>query len=448
MDIRLFDAAQTGNIDSLHQLLRENALLFDQIALFSSENPLHIAYTAGHFDFVKKVINLKPDFAKEVNKDGFSLMHMAAFSGHLEIVSELMKVDPSLCRLQGTRDMKTPFHFAAIKGRVNVINEMLSGCAECIEDVTLQRETAFHLAVKCSKVEAVSVLVHWISELKKEDVLNVKDKQGNTVLHLATWRKQRKVIELLLDNERLTSGLLDVNAANQSNLSALDMLLLFPSEAGDREIMDILSGAGALRARDVNLSPRASLDSRTLSETNHLQPQELVEYFKFKKGRDSPSEARGTLLIIATLVAAATFQVALNPPGGIWQDNYFPNQNDSHSATISGKHLAGWSILGTSGGVSFSVFAIFNSIGFSVSLYMIKVLTRKFPLEFELGMCMLAMFFSYNTAMINISPDDVRLVVIISTVILTSITPLLSKRTQRLIGWIIEFTVDKIHRII
>ncbi|XP_017984218.1 PREDICTED: uncharacterized protein LOC108663574 [Theobroma cacao] len=214
------------------------------------------------------------------------------------------------------------------------------------------------------------------------------------------------------------------------------MLLLFPSEAGDREIMDILSGAGALRARDVNLSPMASLDSRTLSETNHLQPKEL-EYFKFKKGRDSPSEARGTLLIIAALVASATFQVAFNPPGGAWQDNYFPNQNDSHSATISKKHLAGWSILGTSSGVSFSLFAVVNSIGLSVSLYMIKVLTSKFPLEFELGLCMLAMFFSYNTAMIITSPEDVRVVVIISTVILTSITPLLSKWTQRLIGWII-----------
>ncbi|XVF11313.1 hypothetical protein REPUB_Repub08aG0016400 [Reevesia pubescens] len=419
MNIRLFDAAQTGNIESLHQLLRENAFLLDQIALFSSENPLHIAYTAGHFDFVKEIIILKPDLAKEVNQDGFSLMHMAAVSGHLEIVSELMKVDPSLCRFQQrSHDMKTPLHFAVIKGRVNVINEMLSGCAECIEDVTLQRETALHLAVKCSQFEAVSVLVHWIRELQKEDVFNMKDEQGNTVLHLTTSRKQRKVIELLLDN-RFPSGLLDVNAVNHCNVSALDMLLMFPSEAGDREILDILRDAGALRARDIALSGpiASSSDPGIPSEICHLQPKELVEYFKFKKGRDSPSEARGTLLIIAALVAAATFQVAFNPPCGIWKDNYFPNQNDTISGNSSKKHLAGWSILGTTSGVAFSFFALFNSIGFSISLYMIKILTSEFPLQFELAMCMMAMFSSYSSAIISTSPEDVRLVIIIITVI-------------------------------
>lgn len=93
MDIRLFKPAQTGNIESLHQLVRENAPLLDQVALFSSENLLNIAYTAGQFEFVEEIINLKPDLAKEVNRDGLSLMHMAAVSGHLEIVHELTR-DP------------------------------------------------------------------------------------------------------------------------------------------------------------------------------------------------------------------------------------------------------------------------------------------------------------------------------------------------------------------
>ncbi|XVF54846.1 hypothetical protein PTKIN_Ptkin05aG0213900 [Pterospermum kingtungense] len=450
MDIRLFEAAQTGNIDSLHQLLRENAVLLDQIAPFSSENPLHIAYAAGQFEFVKEIINLKPEFAKEVNRDGFSLMHMAAVSGHLEIVRELMKLDPSLCRQQqATHDMKTPFHLAAIKGRANEINEMVLGCAQCIEDVTLQNETALHLAVKHSQFEAVSVLVHWIRELKKEDVFNMKDEQGNTVLHVATWRKQRKVIDLLLDSNTIASGLLDVNAANQSNLSALDMLLVLPSEAGDREIMDILHRAGALRASDIGLSSVAPLDSGRPLEVNQLQQKEFVEYFKFKTSRDSPSEARGTLLVITTLVASATFQVAFNPPCGLWKDNYFPGLNNSTSSDNSSMtHVAGSSILGTSSGVAFCFFAFFNSVGFYVSLYMVKILTRKFPLEFELATCMFAMVYSYNTAIISISPGDVRLVVIIMIIILGTIVPILNKGTQSLLRLIICFSQEKIRRII
>lgn len=56
--------------------------------------------------------------------------------------------------------------------------------------------------------------------------------------------------------------------------------------------------------------PTASERSRASQATN------LVEYVKFKKGRDSPSEARSALLFIAVLVATATFQVGVGPPGG------------------------------------------------------------------------------------------------------------------------------------
>ncbi|WRX11991.1 Ankyrin repeat - like 3 [Theobroma cacao] len=478
---------------------------------------LHAAVLCKDEEMTRKIVGKMRFLATKADKQGWVPLHYAAQSGCLPIVKILLEADTSAAYIANKTEEKTPLHLASQNGQRYTMEELISRCPGCWEQVDAKGRNVLHYAVASDNKFAVYTI---LDDTSLSNLINEKDRDGNTPLHQhvtsynylkyfighpkvdrhafnnrnlnpldvilsqdglsgnqghgetgfgdwraieASWSKgkaglpspfqgfeepgrysfpliksllQRKVIELLLDNERLSSGLLDVNAVNRSNLSALDMLLLFPSEAGDREIMDILSGAGALRARDVNLSPMASLDSRTLSETNHLQPKEL-EYFKFKKGRDSPSEARGTLLIIAALVASATFQVAFNPPGGAWQDNYFPNQNDSHSATISKKHLAGWSILGTSSGVSFSFFAVVNSIGLSVSLYMIKVLTSKFPLEFELGLCMLAMFFSYNTAMIITSPEDVRVVVIISTVILTSITPLLSKWTQRLIGWII-----------
>ncbi|KAJ1387227.1 PGG domain [Sesbania bispinosa] len=32
-------------------------------------------------------------------------------------------------------------------------------------------------------------------------------------------------------------------------------------------------------------------------------------------------ETRGTLMVVATVIATMTFQSALNPPGGVWQEN-------------------------------------------------------------------------------------------------------------------------------
>ena len=191
MDTRLFESAWTGNVDDFHMLLRENPLILHTISLYSSENPLHIASAAGHVGFVREILRLRPEYAKEVNKDGFSPLHMATANGHIEVVRELLNVDPKLCCLEG-RENKTPLHFAAMKGRVDVISEMLLSCAECIEGVTVQKETALHLAIKNNQFEAIKVMVDWILEMKREDILNLKDEQGNTVLHLATWKKQRQ----------------------------------------------------------------------------------------------------------------------------------------------------------------------------------------------------------------------------------------------------------------
>lgn len=191
MDTRLFEPAWTGNIDDLHKLLRENPLILHTISLYSSENPLHVASAAGHVSFVREILRLRPEYAREVNKDGFSPLHMATANGHIEVVTELLKFDPELCFLEG-REKKTPLHVAAMKGKVDVISEMLLGYAKCVEGVTIQKETALHLAIKNSQIEAIQVMVDWIIEMKKEDILNLKDEQGNTVLHLATWKKQRQ----------------------------------------------------------------------------------------------------------------------------------------------------------------------------------------------------------------------------------------------------------------
>ncbi|KAJ6976390.1 hypothetical protein NC653_028498 [Populus alba x Populus x berolinensis] len=138
----------------------------------------------GHVDFVKEIIRLKPVFSREVNQEGFSPMHIAADNGQVEIVKELMKVDIKLCRLEGRQKM-TPFHHAAIRGRAEVVR--------IVSKMRLNEgENALHLAVRNIRFEAIKKLVDWIRHMNKEYLLNMKDEQGNTVLHLASWKKQRR----------------------------------------------------------------------------------------------------------------------------------------------------------------------------------------------------------------------------------------------------------------
>lgn len=169
------------------------------------------------------------------------------------------------------------------------------------------------------------------------------------------------MIEWLLSINETTassSASLIVNDVNNSDLTALDLLLIFPSEAGDREIECILRNAGAKRAREVILSPVHSREtannqtSASCGPASESQSNDELKYFEFKKGRDSPGDVRDSLLIIAVLVAIATFQVGLNPPSGVWQDTNIHGTNDSNNPV----HLAGRSIMGSYNSVFFYIF--------------------------------------------------------------------------------------------
>ncbi|KAL5724049.1 hypothetical protein ACHQM5_007359 [Ranunculus cassubicifolius] len=369
---RLFEASLTGNVSDLHQLLREDPLTLHVVSLSSAETPLHIAAMAGHLDFVKEVIRLKPEFIEELNQDGFSPLHIASANGYVEIVREILSTNHTGGLMITSREKKTALHYAAMKGRIDVIHELLSNCAETVEVVTIQGETAIHVAVKNNQFEAFEFMLQKLKGLGKED--------------------QRSVVELLLVGDILSVGTIELNAMNKSGLTALDLLLVFPCEAGDSEIEGILQGAGAKRAQDLNqVDPQPSLSNSPTSESSHSPFGLLVDYFKFKRDRDSPSDARTSLLVIAVLIAAATFQAGYSPPGGVWQDN----------GTGITPHSAGKSILSTTNKVSYGLYVYFNSFGFYTCLFSIQVLTINFPLRLELQMCMVAMAFTYNIAILR-----------------------------------------------
>ncbi|KAJ6978320.1 hypothetical protein NC653_030024 [Populus alba x Populus x berolinensis] len=133
----------------------------------------------------------------------------------------------------------TPFHHAAIRGRAEVIGLMLSGCPDCIEDETERRENALHLAVRNNRFEAIKMLVDWNREMNKEYLLNKKHEQGNTALHLASWKKTRP--EDLLGSINVSPGFLEVNAGNHSGLTPLSTAYF--TKRRDREIIEILLGS-------------------------------------------------------------------------------------------------------------------------------------------------------------------------------------------------------------
>lgn len=191
MEKKLSDAAMEGSVKMLNDLLQEDPLVLDR-ALVScfSETPLHIASMLGHLDLVKELLSHKPEFASELDSCGSTPLHLAAAKGHAEIVKELLWADSAACLVRNG-DGRTALHLAAIKGRVEVVSELLRARTESTRALTDRGRTVLHLCVGHNRLEGLRVLVGAIG--KNDELVNWKDGDGNSILHIAVAKKQVEV---------------------------------------------------------------------------------------------------------------------------------------------------------------------------------------------------------------------------------------------------------------
>ncbi|KAF8412915.1 hypothetical protein HHK36_000887 [Tetracentron sinense] len=427
MDQSLIDAAREGNIDSLYELLHENPFVLENVDRVPFiDTPLHIAISAGKTSFAKEIANLKPSFAKKLNQDGFSPIHLASKMGDNGMMKELLKIGNELCLPKG-REKRTPLHCAAMFGCIDIIHELVHNFPKSIVDLTVQKETALHLALKNKQPEAFRVLLDWVEDLDKRYIVNWKDNEGNTtiknllsiydfnfLLRVILWVRcyvAPKFLELNIPK-------VEVNAVNAYHQTALDILLLRQSKYENlemKEIQDILCRAKAVRGYDIITTPPVHTSSYH-SQDLHNIPKPLrgwILQFGLEVVRDCQMEVRNALLVVAVLIATTTFQIGVNPPGGVWQDNSTKDNSTTITATMFDQpHTAGQAIMATNMW-GWSFFTICNLTGFLISYAMIIFLTHGLPFRRVILVALQSMAITYMISLIIICPlneDSVFLV--------------------------------------
>ncbi|XP_010039477.2 ankyrin repeat-containing protein BDA1 [Eucalyptus grandis] len=334
-------AIEKDDVAKLHKLLVEERALLDHVSKHPfPDTPLHFAAEAGKTQVAMEIAILRPSFARELNPEGYSPMHLALQREQYHTVRALMTLDPELVRVRGQCGF-TPLHYVARKegdNELELLAEFLCACKSSIEDLTSKCETAVHVAVNSHNLKAFKVLFRWLKRVHLTEILDWKDQDGNTVYNIASTKEpQPEIVDLLIGNFKVP----------------LKIYQLIEKK--------LFRGAPASRPPTGNFP---------LSQFLSMEPTVFEKFKIWFVLRDE--SARNIILVLATLIMTITYQAALSPPGGYWQDNSSNSTvvTNSSGIAVEKPHKAGDIILN---GSKLYEFTALNSTAFLVSIITIWI---------------------------------------------------------------------------
>lgn len=190
-----------------------------------------------------------------------------------------------------------------------------------------------------------------------------------------------------------------MNATNKIGLTALDIFLLCPcgSYGFSETERQLRTAAGAVNPIRTpiqmthNQVPKHS-DFQTRTDNNGAlsncvsHPHNSISTGPNSSDHGTPSEVRNAMLVVAILIATATYQAVLSPPGGL----QLLDPKSGHGVVREDRFLR-------------LFFVFLNSAVFHISLYMIVKLIGKSHMQLELFAAIVAMFFTYETGLLIIA---------------------------------------------
>ncbi|KAH7837011.1 hypothetical protein Vadar_008527 [Vaccinium darrowii] len=228
----LYLAAERGNKGVMFALLETCTWL--AYSGPEGRTTLHVAALKDSTgESTKKLLEWKKDLINQMDVYGWTALHYAACNGSEKGVKELLAVDRSgvyitsktECTIVSRRGVSsessfpndglgTPLHIAAAYGHISVIEALLSYSPDCWEVVDGNGQNVLHIAVDMNMESVIKFLVNqsWVRHL-----INQKDNQGNTPLHLLI-ASDCKVDELWKHRSA------DRHAFNGKNMTPVDLV--------------------------------------------------------------------------------------------------------------------------------------------------------------------------------------------------------------------------------
>ncbi|RZC48163.1 hypothetical protein C5167_041113 [Papaver somniferum] len=274
----------------------------DEEFTFFRRTQLHIAVLSNDINFARKILYLEPDLASKKDNRGWTPLHLASARASLEMVELLLMARRDVCTVQDN-DQRTPLHLAVMNNRVEIMEVLTEEDLPKVINLNNDQngETILHFCVKSnSSIETLELLADKLDLARASDpdiLINSKDNDGKTVLQLAAETGNIEMVQYLLESSNLKLEITEADFDEAMNA-------LTPKNTIDLQFK-FLKYAGCTQSKKHN--------SNTLSRCG-----DKIERRK---------ERVNALLVVATLIAGIAFQAAMNPPGGVWQDDSIVNSN-------------------------------------------------------------------------------------------------------------------------
>ncbi|XP_038877254.1 LOW QUALITY PROTEIN: ankyrin repeat-containing protein NPR4-like [Benincasa hispida] len=276
-------------------------------------------------DFIQKVLNKFPNILIEPDICGWVPLHYAAYLGSKELVEIILNHTPSMAYKKDNKGVPA-LHLAAKEGRSAVLKTFAKVCPDSCELLDPNDQTALHVAVANRQAYAVRKMLELGSF---RNLVNQKDIDGNTPLHVAAIVGDYVIVMMLAANGRV-----DKKIMNKAGFTTNDIIRLNSKFSWYEKSFSIarLEFNGALRGMEQVLARKPRTNNLLLekeeSKLSNVTEQETNKSAIVLNNKASNqlqksqiwSELSDANLVVATIIATVTFSAAFQVPGGYQSD--------------------------------------------------------------------------------------------------------------------------------
>jgi ankyrin repeat protein len=208
-----------SNIDIVNLLLSRNASV-DQLDK-EGYSPLHVASMYGHIDIVNTLLRNNAS-VDQLGMEGYSSLYVASQNGHIDVVNTLLRNNASI---NLPNDQKaTPLYVASQNGHIDVVKVLLRNKAS-VNQMTDRGRSPLHIASgHHGNIDIVNLL------LSSNASVDQLDKEGYSPLCFASKNGYIDIVNTLLSNNA------SVDVFDNRGVSPLS----FASQNGHIDIVNIL----------------------------------------------------------------------------------------------------------------------------------------------------------------------------------------------------------------